>query len=58
MGKLTKVGETARKWGPEIAADYASIKWAEILRDGRRLLVEMQWGRGVKVDWRRGRKRR
>ena len=56
--RLTKVGETAKRWGPEIAADYANIKWGEILRDGRRLLVEMQWGRGVKVDWRRGRRRR
>ena len=56
--RITRVGEIARKYGVEIAADYANIRWGEILKDGRRLLVEMQWGRGVKVDRRRGRKRR
>ena len=53
---VTKVGKYAQQYGPEIAADYANIKWAEILRDGRRLLVIMQWGRGVRVVKRRRRK--
>ena len=56
--RITKVGEIARKWGVDTAVSYADFKWGEILRDGRRLLVEMQWGRGVKVDRRRGRKRK
>ena len=53
---MTKVGEYAKKYGIEIAADYAAIKWGEIARDGNRLLVMMQWGRGVKVVKRRRRK--